>query len=159
MFDLNEQIGKFCAAIHSIISNCGVNKEIAALELLKRKCAPILVYALDAISVNNKVRGVIFKAWNASLHLLFKIYRRESTRYLFYYCDLLSVSCETDLFQLTLLPSQVNLPNRLKFTNVNVLQYERSMRSLMFKYNVYYNTNTVNLKSSVGDKFFKHCTL
>ena len=42
LFDLNEQIGKFYTAIHSIISNCGVNKELVALELLKRKCAPIL---------------------------------------------------------------------------------------------------------------------
>ena len=37
LFDVNDQIGKFYAAIHSIISNCGVNKEIVALELLKRK--------------------------------------------------------------------------------------------------------------------------
>ena len=40
-FDLNEQIGEFYAAIHSIIFNCGVNKELVALELLKRKCAPV----------------------------------------------------------------------------------------------------------------------
>ena len=32
LFDLNEQIGKFYAAIHSIISNCGINKEFVALE-------------------------------------------------------------------------------------------------------------------------------
>ena len=37
LFDLNEKICKFYAAIHSIIFNCGVNKEIVALELLKRK--------------------------------------------------------------------------------------------------------------------------
>ena len=41
-FDLNEQIGKFYTAIYSIIFNCGINKELVALELLKRKCAPIL---------------------------------------------------------------------------------------------------------------------
>ena len=62
LFDLNEQIGKFYAVIHSIISNCGVNKELVALELLKRKCAPILFYALDTISINNKIRDVICKA-------------------------------------------------------------------------------------------------
>ena len=48
LFDLNEQIGKFYAAIHSIISICGVNKDLVAFELLKRKCAPILFNALDA---------------------------------------------------------------------------------------------------------------
>ena len=92
LFDLNEQIGKFYAAIHSIISNCGVNKELVALELLKCKCAPILFYALDAISINNKIRNVICKAWNASIRLIFNINRRESTRHLFYHCYLLSAS-------------------------------------------------------------------
>ena len=53
----------------------------------------------------------------------------------------------------TLLSSQVNSPDRLIFVSVNVLKYDRSMSSLMFKYNVSYNTNLVNLKSSVGDKF------
>ena len=59
LFDLYEQIGKFYAAIHSIISNCGGNKEFVALELLKRKCAHIFFYALDANSINNKIRDVI----------------------------------------------------------------------------------------------------
>ena len=62
LFDLNEQIGKFYAAIHSIISNCGVNKELVALDLLKRKYTPILFYALNAISINNKIRDVICKS-------------------------------------------------------------------------------------------------
>ena len=112
LFDLNELIGKFYAAIHSIISNCGVNKELVAPELLKHKCAPILFYALDAISFNNKIKDVICKAWNASVHLIFKINRRESTRHLFCHCNLLSASFKIDLFQLTLLSSQVNSPNR-----------------------------------------------
>ena len=89
MFNLNDQIGKFYAAVHSIISNCGVNKELVALELLKRKCALILFYALDAISINNKIRDVICKAWNASIRMIFNINSRESTRHLLYHCDLL----------------------------------------------------------------------
>ena len=73
MFDLNEQIGKCYAVIHSIISNCGVNKELVILELLKRKCAPILFYALDAISINNKIRDVICKVWHVSTRLILKL--------------------------------------------------------------------------------------
>ena len=159
LFDLNEQIGKFYAAIYSIISKCGVNKELVALELLKRKCAPILFYALDAISINNKIRDIICKVWNASIRLIFNINRHESTRHLFYHCNLLSASFKIDLLQLTLLFSQVNSPNCLIFTCVNVLKYDCSMRSLMFKYNVSYNTNIVNLNSFVWDKFCEYCAL
>ena len=159
MFDLNEQIIKFYRAIHSIISNCGVNKKLVAFEFLQRQCAPFLFYALDAISVTNKVRDVICKAWNSSIRLILNINRRESTRHLFYHCDLLSVSFKIDLLQVTLLSSQVNLPNHFIFACVNVLRYDGSMRSLMFKYYVSYNTNLVNLKSSAYDKFCEHCAL
>ena len=85
------------------ISNYGVNKEIFALELLMHNCAPIISYALDAISVNNKVRDVICKTWNASTRLIFNINRRGSARQLFHHCDLLSASFKIDLLQLTLL--------------------------------------------------------
>ena len=159
LFDLNEQVGKFYAAIYSVISNCGNNKELVALEILKLKCAPILFYALDAVSVNNKVRDIISKAWNASIRLIFNINRRESTRHLLYHCDLFSASFKIDLLQLSLLASQVNSPNRLIHACVNVLKYDYNMRSLMFKYNVSYNTNVMNIKSSVWDKFCGHCNL
>ena len=88
-----------------------------------------------------------------------KIYRHESTRHLFYHMDLLSASFKIDRLQLTLLTSLVNSPYSLIFACVNVLKYDRSMRSLMFKYNVSYNTNMKNLKRFVSDKFCKHCTL
>ena len=126
---------------------------------MKRKCAPILFYALDVISINNKIIDVICKAWNASIRLIFNINRRESTRHLFYHCNLLSASFKIDLHQLTLLSSQVNSPNRLIFTCVNVLKYDCSMRSLMFKYYVSYNTNIVNFNSSVWDKFCEYRAL
>ena len=116
-------------------------------------------YALDAISFKNKIRDVICKAWNATIRLIFNINRCEGTRHLFYHCNLLSASFKIDLLQVTLLSSQVNSPNRLIFTCVNVLKHDSSMRSLMFKYNVSYNTNIVNLNSSVWDKFCEYCAL
>ena len=116
-------------------------------------------YALDAISINNKIRDVICKAWNAFICFIFNINGHESTRHLFYHCNLLSASFKIDLLQLALLSSQVNSPNHLIFTCMNVLKYDCSTRSLMFKYNVSYNTNKVNLNSSVWDKFCEYCAL
>ena len=46
LFNLNEQVGKFHVAIHSVVSNCGLNKEFGALEILKRKRIPILFMLL-----------------------------------------------------------------------------------------------------------------
>ena len=127
---------------------------LVALELLKRKCAPILFLCSkkQSLLIIKFIRDVICKAWNASTHLIFNINRRESTRHLFYHCYLLSASFKTDLLLLTLLSSQVNSPNRLIFACVNVLKHDRSLKSLMFKYNVSYTTYRVNLKSFVNDK-------
>ena len=80
-------------------------------------------------------------------------------RHLFYNYDLLSSSLKINLLQLALLFSQVNSPNRLLFTCLNALKYDCSMRSLIFKYNLSYNTNIVNLNSSVWNKFCEHCDL
>ena len=144
--------------IKLFLTACGVNKELVSLELSRCKCAPLLFYALDKISVNKKTRDVICKAWNAFILLIFNINRREITRHLFYHCDLLSASFKIDYLQLSLLSLQVKSSNCLIFAFVNILKYDRSLRSLMFKYNVYYKTNMVNLKSSVWDKFCEHCT-
>ena len=38
LFDLNVQVGKFYATIHSAISNFNLNKVLVALEILKGKC-------------------------------------------------------------------------------------------------------------------------
>ena len=98
------------------------------------------------MSINNKIRDVIFKTWNASIRLISNINRRESRRHLFYHCDLLSASFKIDFIltllflQLTFLSSQVNSPNRVIFTCMSVLKYDCSMRFLMFKNNMSYNT-------------------
>ena len=42
---------------------------------------------------------------------------------------------------------------------MNVLKYDHSMRSLMFKCNVSYNINIINLNSFVWNKFCEHCAL
>ena len=48
LFDLNEQVVKFYATIHSFISNCVLNQELVALEILKRKCTPTILHALKS---------------------------------------------------------------------------------------------------------------
>ena len=57
-----------------------------------------------------------------------------------------------DLLQLISFSSQVYSPNHLIFACVNVLKYDQSMRSLIFRY-VSFSTNVVSLKSSVWDNF------
>ena len=41
LFDVHEQIAKFYRLVHSILTYCGINKELLLLKLLMSKCAPI----------------------------------------------------------------------------------------------------------------------
>jgi hypothetical protein len=100
IFDVSKQISDFYGAIHSIITNCGPNRELVTLEILKRKCAPILFYGLDCINVDYVIKDSISKAWNRAIRLVFGINKRESTRLLFYYCNLLSASFYIGLLQI-----------------------------------------------------------
>jgi hypothetical protein len=54
LFDVSAQISKCYGSVHSILAQCnGVTK-----------CAHILFYGLDAISVGNSIKDVVGKAWN-----------------------------------------------------------------------------------------------
>ena len=55
-FDLNKRVGKFYAAFLSAISNCGLNKKLVTLEILKRKWAPIFFLTL----IDVKLQGIYF---------------------------------------------------------------------------------------------------
>ena len=43
---------------------CGATNEPVLLDILKTKCAPMLYYGIDVISINNNIKQAISKAWN-----------------------------------------------------------------------------------------------
>ena len=59
----------------------------------------------DTININNNIRQSISKAWNWAIRADFGLRRRESTRLLFKYCNLISANCKIDPSQLNLLAS------------------------------------------------------
>ena len=101
---------------------CGVNRELAFLELLKSKCALTLLYGLDAMYFDVKIRKVIRKAWNRAIRAVFSIKSRENTRHLLYFCNLWSTSLRIGLCYL-----KVNLLYSLK-----TYFYSNAIESLFF---------------------------
>ena len=84
---------------------CGSTNEFVLLEILKTKCAPILFYGVDAISISNKIKQAISKAWSWAIRAVFGLRKRERIRLLFKYCNLLSTDYKIDQSQLNLLAS------------------------------------------------------
>ena len=92
---------------------CGVNRELALLELLKSKCALTLLYGLDAKFVKLGIGPY-------ALFLVLKVV--NNTRHLLYFCNLWSTS-----FRIGLCYLKVNLLYSLK-----TYFYSNAIESLFF---------------------------
>ena len=68
---------------------CGSTNELVLLEILETKCAPILFYEIDAISISSNIKQAINKAWKWAIRVSFGLRRHENMRLLFKYCNLL----------------------------------------------------------------------
>ena len=159
LFDVSAQIAKFYGSVHSVLVHCaGVNKEVILLEILKTKCAPVLFYGFDAMHVDNATRDVVSKAWNWAIRSVFNIKKRESTRLLFNYCNLLSASFKIDYLQLCCLCSlNTCVNNVLLQACAKIAKYNNYYIMLHNKYNIPDFANMMSAKKAVWGKFNDYC--
>jgi hypothetical protein len=133
VFDVTDQISKFYGSMHSVLSHTDASNELVILEILKKQCSPILFYGLNAISVTSNIRDVISKAWNFGIRKVFGYNTRESTRLLFYYCNLMSASFNIDLMQISLYISVCNSTNPMLVVCSQVMRYDAAFKNIYYK--------------------------
>ena len=155
LFDVSEQVTKFYSSIHSVVSCC--NKEMVRLEILKRKCAPILFYGLDSIKINGNIVNLIRKAWICAIRMTFNIRSRESTRHLLYFCNSKFASFIIDQLQMGMLLGHRYNPNHLVLTCCKMLSHDNLPNVVFNKYNVPLYSNVFRMKTFVWHKFEDYC--
>ena len=138
-----------------MVSCC--NKEVVRLEILKRQCAPILFYGLDAIKINGNIVNLFSKARNCAICIIFNILSRESTRHLLYFCNSMSVSFIIDQLQMGMLLGHRYNPNHLVSTCCEMLSYDNLSTAVFNKYNVPLYSNVFRMKTFVWHKFEDYC--
>jgi hypothetical protein len=159
VFDITEQIRKFYGSVHSILSHTDTNNELVVLEILKKQCSPILFYGLNAICISNSMRDMVSKAWNFGIRKVFNINKRESTRLLFYYCNLMSASFTIDCMQMSLYATicDSNLANPMLTVCSLALRYDESFRNICYKNDVPLNVSKGQVKRIMWDRFVTYC--
>jgi hypothetical protein len=159
LFDVSAQVTKFYGSVHALLAQCGnLNRELVMLEILRTKCAPILFYGLDAISINNDIRDVISKAWNWAIRSVFGIKKRESTRLLLKFCNMLSANFKIDCLQLCLIASLKDCSNNSMLRSCGLLgKYNSFYNNLRDKYEIAGFCNPFDVKKSVWIKFDVYC--
>ena len=157
IFDVSEQVQKFYGCMHSVLSHTDVNNELIILEILKKQCAPILFYALNAINVTNNIREVVSKAWNFGIRKVFNMNKRESTRLLFYYCNLMSASFTIDCAQLSLYSAVCTMSNPVIVACSRAVRLDNMFIEMLHKNDVPLYASKSLIKCIIWKKFESYC--
>ena len=155
LFDVSEQVAKFYSSFHSVASCC--NMEMVRLEILKRQCAPILFYGLDAIKINGNIVNIISKAWNCAIRMIFNIRSRQNPCHLLYFCNSMSASFNIDQLQMGMLLRHRYNPNHLVSTCCQMLSHDNLSYAAFNKYNVPLYSNVFRMKTIVWHMFEDYC--
>ena len=75
---------KFLACECNVLRNKVVGYEDDFANILVKQCLPILEYGIDSVDLDSNTFNVINKAWNTALKWCFNYGKFDSTRWLFY---------------------------------------------------------------------------
>ena len=75
---------KFWACVYNILRNKVVGYEDVFANILVKQYLPILEYGIDSVDLDSNTFNVINKAWNTAFKWLFNYGKFDSTRWLFY---------------------------------------------------------------------------
>ena len=77
------KIRNFMASVSSVLHFRSVGYENVFTEILIRKCLPVLMYGLDAVSLDSNSIKLVTQVWNCAFRWLYGVDKFTSTRYLF----------------------------------------------------------------------------
>ena len=77
------RIRKFVASVSLVLHSKSVGYENVFAEILLRKCLPVLMYGLDAVSLDSNSIKLVTQVWNCAFRWLYGVGKFTSTRHLF----------------------------------------------------------------------------
>ena len=89
--------GKFLASVSGILRYKVMRYEDVFATILIKKCLPNLNYGLDSIVLDSHSFNVVSKPWNNTFRWLFNYRKYDSTRWLFYNHNTMSMRYLLDL--------------------------------------------------------------
>jgi len=80
--DISETRRKFFVSVNSILSKCQYTSEMVKLQLMESHCLPILLYAIESLSLSNDQMSELNSCWNSVYRKIFSYNKWESVRVL-----------------------------------------------------------------------------
>ena len=99
--DLDRQKRKFFASANSILQKLGRQRnEVVAVELVKSKCIPILLYGCEIWNVSNTILKSLDVAQNTVFRKIFNVPMWESMREIYSYCRIACIKSSVNAREL-----------------------------------------------------------
>ena len=89
--DLSSRVRKFQSAVCAVLRHKLTGHELVYVEIILKKCMPILFYGLGAFDINSYTRNTLSQVWNMAFRFVFGLNKHDSTRHALQCCNTMSI--------------------------------------------------------------------
>jgi hypothetical protein len=89
--DLSCRARKFQCAVCAVLRNKLPGHESVYVELILKKCMPILFYGIGVFSLSSNMLNMLSQMWNMAFRFVFGLRKFDSTRHVFQMCNTMSL--------------------------------------------------------------------
>ena len=155
--DCSERVQKFIASVSSVLRLKTSGIEHMFVDLLIKKCLPILFYGLDCCTLSRTSLNSVSKAWNMSFKWLFNMRKYDSTRLLFLSNNTMSMKFLLDMKIMQFYRLLSNSKNTL-IVNIMLVNYAK-IYDMFNMYGLSTCTNSQDINIAVYRHFLDYCYL
>jgi hypothetical protein len=89
--NISARVNKFTCAVCAVLRQKLHGYEKVYVELIIKKCMPILFYGLGAFALTSEMLNAISQVWNMAFRFVFGLRKHDSTRHVFLNCNTMSL--------------------------------------------------------------------
>ena len=149
--DLSEVRRKFFISVNSILCRAKYANDITKLHLLESQCLPILLYAIESVSLSNNELRQINSWWNSVYRKIFHYNKWESVKELIHYLRKLDVLHLENLRRMNFIKKLLSNENSNQIVKNFIKLYAHTSEffSVCFKYNLKLHWSVYKMKATM----------
>ena len=157
--DMFSRTRKFQCAVCSLLRQKVTGFEFVYVELIIKKCMPILFYGLGAHDLNSCKVASMTCVWNMAFRFIFGLAKYDSTRQVLQACKTMSLKCLLEEQMLLFCDSPRHSDNILLYNIWNWIYRcpNSKYNSLLCKYKLYGLEGTPCIRLKVKQSFDMYC--
>ena len=145
------------ASVSSVLHFKSVRYENVFAEILIKKCLPVLLYGLNAVSLDSNSIKLVTQVWNCDFRWLYGVGKFTSTRHLFDSHGTMSMRFLLHCNVLSLYACMQSIDNALLTKLFLYRYYDKKIQDLYASFDLTKFHNVFHIKRCVKRKFYEYC--